>query len=168
MNTVSRLFQADETSRGIYADQAIKIINAHGLGESFGRLALSAATAAGELTNQRAASLVAAISRKTLVEAGTVDTTIEPGSVRKLVGLLVRWGPPAKAFTTKIGDEEKAPVLTAVVPVCAAIITEAAQLTALAPKRPDDSQSKSAKSATWVVTSSPCSRRINLMLSGHA
>ena len=140
VQTVSRLFQADETSRGTYADQAIVIINAHGLGESFGRLALSAAYAASDLTNKRAANLVASISRKTLDEAGAIDTTIDPGSLHKLVGLLVRWSPPAKGFTTKIGDEEKAPVLRAVVPVCAAIITEAAQLTALVPKQTDDSQ----------------------------
>jgi hypothetical protein len=140
VQTVSRLFQADETSRGTYADQAIKLINAHGLGESFGRLALSAATAAGELTNQRAASLVASISRKAIVEAGTLDTTIEPEILRTLVGLLVRWSPPAKGFTTKIGDDEKAPVLRAVVPVCVAIITEATQLLALVPKQTDDSQ----------------------------
>lgn len=139
VETISRLFQGDEASREAYADQAIKIINTHGLGESFGKLALSAATAAGELSKQHAATLVAAISRKTLVEAGTVDTTIEPGSVRKLVGLLIRWCPTAKSITAKVSDDEKAPVLRAVAPVCAAIITEAAQLTALVPTHSGDS-----------------------------
>jgi hypothetical protein len=137
---VGRLFQADEASRGNYAVSAVKLINAHGLGESFGRLALSSAIAAGEVTDKSAADLVNAISRKTLGDGGTFETTIEPRSVRELIALLVQWCPRVQAYTTKLVEDEKAPLLNVVVPVCTAIISEANQLSAHESKMSDDLQ----------------------------